>query len=159
MRTTVAAWRTRAARPAAYAMHTPRSGQRVFGEELARERTRGNTELAHERERGASRADFMRIREPPPVEECTMEDRLSDGCDAGQDEVDAGQELLAVVVPGQLRRHLTHERVFHRVELRPPCGDGREEGRSIRVGREEPGGRGVLSREAENVVQERGRAV
>ena len=25
-------------------------------------------------------------------------DRLSDGCDAGQDEIDAGEELLAVVV-------------------------------------------------------------
>ena len=51
-----------------------------------------------------------------------MEDRLSDGCDAGQDEVDAGQELLAVVVPGQLRRHLTHEWVLRGVELRPLCG-------------------------------------
>src|SRR5277367_5281169 len=61
---------------------------------------------------------------PPLVEECTMEDRLSDGCDAGQDEVDAGQELLAVVVPGQLRRHLMREWVFRGVELRPPCGDG-----------------------------------
>ena len=68
-----------------------------------------------------------------------MEDCLSDGCDAGQDEVDAGQELLAVVVPGQLRRHLTHERVLRGVELRPPCGDGRKEGRSIRVAREKAG--------------------
>jgi 2-polyprenyl-6-methoxyphenol hydroxylase-like FAD-dependent oxidoreductase len=49
--------------------------------------------------------------------------------------------LLAVVVPGQLRRHLTHERVFRGVELRPPCGDGREKGRSIRVAREEADGR------------------
>jgi hypothetical protein len=57
-----------------------------------------------------------------------MADRLYDGCDAGQDEVDAGQELLTVVVPGQLRCHLTHERVLRGVELRPPCGHGREEG-------------------------------
>lgn len=44
------------------------------------------------------------------------EDRLSDGCDAGE-------ELLAVVVVGQLRRHLMRERVLRRVELRP-FGDG-----------------------------------
>src|SRR5271156_2960 len=85
--------------------------------------------------------------------------RLSDGSDAGQDEVDAGQELLAVVVLAQLRRHLTHERVLRGVELRPPCGDGREEGRSVRLACEEARGRGVLSGEAENVVHERGRAV
>ena len=48
-------------------------------------------------------------------------------------------------MPGQLRRHLMHKRVFRGVELRPPCGDGREEGRSIRVAGEEAGGRGVLS--------------
>ena len=53
-----------------------------------------------------------------------MQDRLPDGCDGGQDEVDAGKELLAVVVLGQLRRHLMHERVFSGVELRPPCGGG-----------------------------------
>jgi hypothetical protein len=45
-----------------------------------------------------------------PVEECTTEDRLSDGCDAGQDEVDAGQELLAVVVLAQLRRQSRDDR-------------------------------------------------
>jgi hypothetical protein len=84
---------------------------------------------------------------------------LSDGCDAGEDEVDAGQELLAVVVAGQLRRHLPHERILRGVKLRPPCGDGREERRSIRLAREQAGARGVLSGEAENVVQERGRAV
>ena len=86
-------------------------------------------------------------------------DRLADGSDAGQDEVDAGQELLAVVVLAQLRRHLTHERVPRGVEARPPIGDGREEGRSICGGRGEAGGRGVLSGEAEDVVHERGRAV
>lgn len=42
------------------------------------------------------------------------------------DAFDAGQELLAVVVLAQLRRHLTHERVLRGVELRPACGDGRE---------------------------------
>ena len=73
-------------------------------------------------------------------------DRLSDGCDAGEDEVDPGEELLPVVVLGQLRRHLTHERVLRRVELRPPCGDGREEGRSICLGPEEAGTRSVLPR-------------
>jgi hypothetical protein len=67
--------------------------------------------------------------------------------------------LLAVVVPGQLRRHLTHEWVLRGVKLRPPCGDGREEGRSIRVPCEEAGARGVLSCEAEDVVHKRGRAV
>ena len=88
-----------------------------------------------------------------------MGDRLSDGPDAGQDEVDAGEELLAIVVLGQLRRHLVHERVLHGVELRPPCGDSREEGRSVGLAREEPRGRGVLSGEAEDVVHERGRTV
>ena len=86
-------------------------------------------------------------------------DRLSGGCDADEDEVDAGQELLAVVVPGQLRRDLVHERVLRGVELRPPCGDGLEKRRPICLGRDEAGGRGVLPGEAENVVQERGRAV
>ena len=85
-----------------------------------------------------------------------MADRLYDGCDAGQDEVDAGQELLTVVVPAQLRCYLTHERVLRGVKLRPPCGDGREEGRSIRVALDEAGSRGILSGEAEDVVQERG---
>jgi hypothetical protein len=47
-------------------------------------------------------------------------DRLSDGSDAGQDEVDAGKELLAVVVLRELGRQLTHERVLRAVELRPP---------------------------------------
>ena len=88
-----------------------------------------------------------------------MQDRLSEGCDAGQDEVDAGEELLAVVVPGQLRGHLMHERVLRGVELRPLRGDGREEGRPVRLARDEAGGGGVLSGEAEDVVHERGRAV
>jgi len=48
-----------------------------------------------------------------------MENRLSDGCDAGQDEVDTGQELLAVVVLGQLSRHLMHERVHRGVRAAP----------------------------------------
>src|SRR5580704_12677249 len=85
--------------------------------------------------------------------------RLSDCCDAGQDEVDAGEELLAVVVPGQLRCHLVYEGVLRGVELRPLCGDGREEGRPVRLAREEAGARSVLSCEAEEVVHERGRAV
>ena len=86
-------------------------------------------------------------------------DRLSDGSDAGEDEVDAGEELLAVVVLAQLRGHPMHERVLRGVELSPPCGDGREEGRSVRLARNEAGASGVLSCKAENVVHERGRAV
>src|SRR5580692_5461458 len=85
--------------------------------------------------------------------------RFSDGSDTGQDEVDAGQELLPVVVLAQLRRHLTQEWVLRGVELRPPCGDGREEGRSIRFGRVEARVRSVLSGDAEDVVHQRGRGV
>ena len=47
-------------------------------------------------------------------------DRLSDGFDVRKDEVDAGKELLAVVVLRELGRQLTHERVLRAVELRPP---------------------------------------
>ena len=54
--------------------------------------------------------------------------RLPDRCDASQDEVDAGEELLAVVMSGQLRRQLTHERVPSGVELRPLGGYGHEHG-------------------------------
>jgi hypothetical protein len=43
--------------------------------------------------------------------------------------------------------------------VRPSRGEGREEGRSIGLTREEAGARGVLSGEAEDVVQERGGAV
>ncbi len=46
-------------------------------------------------------------------------DHLAEGSDAGQDEVDAGEELVAIVVLAQLRRHPTHERVRRRVEPRP----------------------------------------
>jgi 2-polyprenyl-6-methoxyphenol hydroxylase-like FAD-dependent oxidoreductase len=42
-------------------------------------------------------------------------------------------------VPGQLRRHLTQERVLHGVALRPLCGDGREKGRPVRSARDEAG--------------------
>ena len=47
--------------------------------------------------------------------------------DAGKDEIDAGEELLAVVVFAQLRPGFVHGWVFSGVELRPPCGDGCEE--------------------------------
>jgi hypothetical protein len=47
-------------------------------------------------------------------------DRLSGSPTAGQDEVDAGEELLAVVVPGQPRRQPMDEWVLLGVELRPP---------------------------------------
>jgi hypothetical protein len=45
---------------------------------------------------------------------------LTGGCDAGQ-------ELVAVVVPGQLHRYLMLERVLRGVELFPMCGEDREE--------------------------------
>src|SRR3954454_23249636 len=77
--------------------------------------------------------------------------RLAEARDARKDEVDAGEELRAVVVLAQLRRHATHERILAGVELRPACGDGREEGRSVRLARHEAGRRGVLSGEAEDV--------
>ncbi len=83
----------------------------------------------------------------------------ADGVDAGEDEIDPGEELLAVVVLGQLRCDLTHERVLAGVELRPLCGDGREECRSVGVGVEEASTGGVLRGEAEDVVHERGRGV
>jgi hypothetical protein len=54
-------------------------------------------------------------------------DRLSDGFDVRKDEVDAGKELLAVVVLRELGRQLTHERVLRAVELRPLSGDRPEE--------------------------------
>jgi 2-polyprenyl-6-methoxyphenol hydroxylase-like FAD-dependent oxidoreductase len=57
-------------------------------------------------------------------------DRLPGGSDAGQDEVDAGQELLAVVVLGQLRRHLMHERVLRGVE---PSADTRTQGGQLDI--------------------------
>jgi hypothetical protein len=69
------------------------------------------------------------------AEQGIAEDHLSDCCYASEDKVDAGEELLAVVVLAQLRGHLTHERVLRGVVLRPPCGDAREEGRSIRLAR------------------------
>jgi hypothetical protein len=56
--------------------------------------------------------------------------------------------LLAVVVLAQLRRHLPHERVFRGVELRPPGGDGGQEGRPVGLAREEAGGRGSLDSSA-----------
>ena len=68
--------------------------------------------------RGAPAAlDSPSARIPPA---CPGGDRLSDGFDAGEDEVDAGKELLAVAVLGELGRQLTHERVLRAVELRPP---------------------------------------
>lgn len=88
-----------------------------------------------------------------------VKDRLSDASDAGQDEVDPGKELLAVVVFAQLRRHLSYERVLRGVELRPPIGDGREKGLPIRLAHIETGVRGVLSPDTENVVHERGRGI
>src|ERR1700678_1172356 len=61
------------------------------------------------------------------VADATVSRYISGCCDPSQDEVDAGQELLAVVVPGQLPRHPAEERVLGLVELRPLRGDGREE--------------------------------
>ena len=49
------------------------------------------------------------------------------GLDAGEDEVDAGEELLAVVVFAQLRPGFVHVWVFGWVGLLPLRGDGCEE--------------------------------
>src|SRR5947208_1800755 len=49
--------------------------------------------------------------------------RLPKGCDTGQEDVGAGEELFAVVVLAQLCRRLVHERVLTGVELLPLCGD------------------------------------
>ena len=53
--------------------------------------------------------------------------RTVHGLDAGQDEIDAGEELLAVVVFAQLRPGFVHGWVSSGVELRPLRGDGGEE--------------------------------
>jgi hypothetical protein len=89
----VAAWRTRAARPAAYAMHTPWSGQHVFAEELATERTRGNTELAHELLTGRVIAAWPSFALTAPRELLTVQVRggaPDDGSQAPR-EVEGGQ--------------------------------------------------------------------
>ena len=86
-------------------------------------------------------------------------DRLSDGLYAGEVEIDAGKELLAVVVARQLPGHLPHEGVLRRIELRPPSGDRPEDRRPIRVAREKAARRRVLSGEAEDEAQERGGGV
>jgi 2-polyprenyl-6-methoxyphenol hydroxylase-like FAD-dependent oxidoreductase len=77
------------------------------------------------------------------------------GLDAGQDEIDAGQELLAVVVLAQVRSGLAHGRVANGVELGPLRGDGGEEGRSVGLAAGERAGvGGVLAGDAEDVVDE-----
>jgi hypothetical protein len=53
--------------------------------------------------------------------------RTVHGLDASEDEIEAGEELLAVVVFAQLRPGLVHGWVFDGVELRPLCGCGGEE--------------------------------
>src|SRR5580692_12179101 len=50
--------------------------------------------------------------------------RTVHGLDAGKDEIDAGEELLAVVVFAQLCCGFVHGWVPGEVELRPLCGDG-----------------------------------
>jgi len=54
--------------------------------------------------------------------------RVVHGLDAGEDEIDAGEELLAVVVLAQLRSGFVHGRVSSGVELRPLRGDVGQEG-------------------------------
>ena len=61
-----------------------------------------------------------------------------DGRDAGEDEVDAVEELLAVVVVAQLRRHLVHERELRRIELRPLRGDAGAELYGLMFGDDAP---------------------
>ena len=53
--------------------------------------------------------------------------RTVHGLDAGEDEIDAGQELLAVVMFEQLCPGFVHGWVSGGVELRPLCGDDRIE--------------------------------
>jgi hypothetical protein len=56
------------------------------------------------------------------------ESRRNLGGDPGRDEVDPGQELLAVIMPREFRRRPVDERVPGRVEPRPaltaPVTDG-----------------------------------
>ena len=75
--------------------------------------------------------------------------------DPRQNEIDAGQELRALVVRGQLRRHLAHERVLRRVELRPPIGHGRDDLRLPRLARMQSCAGRVLAGQPEDVVHQR----
>ena len=54
--------------------------------------------------------------------------RAVHGLDADEDEVDASEELLTVVVFAQLRSGFAQGWVPGGVELRPPLGDRGEEG-------------------------------
>src|ERR1700691_5978138 len=79
--------------------------------------------------------------------------RTVPGLDAGEDEIDAGEELLAVVVFAQLRPGSVHGRVPGGVELRPLRGDGGEESRPVHLAAGERAGvGGVLPSDAEDVV-------
>ncbi len=89
----------------------------------------------------------------------TPRQRLLDRLDAGQDEVDAREELLAVVMPGQLRRDLAQERIRCGIELRPSCGNGRQKRDAIRLALSAARVGGILPGHAEDVVHERGPGV
>src|SRR6185312_7104961 len=78
--------------------------------------------------------------------------------DAGENEVDPGEELLAVVVLAHLVRDGSGERVVVGVELFPRRRYGVEELGAVHIGPENAGVRGVLAGGAEDVVhQHRGR--
>ncbi|MFD3585839.1 hypothetical protein [Streptomyces sp. NPDC058683] len=65
--------------------------------------------------------------------------------DAGQEDVDAGDELIAVVVLAQPCRRRVYERVPAGAQLRPSFGGVVQEGRSVRVAAgAAPDVRGVL---------------
>ncbi|MEY9873190.1 hypothetical protein ABH931_002672 [Streptacidiphilus sp. MAP12-33] len=75
---------------------------------------------------------------------------LLQGCDAGQDDVHADDELFAVVVLAQLRHCRVDERVPGGVQLCPLRGGLVEEGGSVRVAAGVASGAGgVLSGDAE----------
>ena len=82
-----------------------------------------------------------------------MGDCLPAGRDAGQEDVDSGEELFPVVVLTQQGCRLVHERI--RVRLRPRRSQGLEIVLPCRVVGDASGPCGVLGGRAENVVDQR----
>ncbi len=77
--------------------------------------------------------------------------------DAGarQDEVDAGNELLAIVMLAQLRRHPPEKWTRFGIILNPAPGYGLQPRLAIRSARKRAGVGRVLAGHAEDVVRER----
>ncbi|GGY18895.1 hypothetical protein GCM10010358_82400 [Streptomyces minutiscleroticus] len=81
--------------------------------------------------------------------------RVCGGGDASEEEVDAGCELLAVVVVGQLRCDLVHERQLVSSGVRSPArGHLLQEGCPVEV-RRDTRACGLLCRRSKDVVHER----